>query len=108
MGYAPPSPPPRIAGTTKWSPLRSGALDKASSVVSEGVTASSRRMFASSIVWAVGGMCSVSSAVRIAYWSRMWLSLPFQTRQLLLGQSEAREMGDVLDIGTGIARPCPG
>jgi len=61
----------RIAGTTKWSPLRSGALDRASSVVSEGATASSRRMFASSIVCAVGGMCSVSSLVRMVYWSRM-------------------------------------
>ena len=41
-----------------------------------GATTSSRRMFSSSIVWAVGAMCSVSSWARTAYWSRMWLSWP--------------------------------
>ena len=43
---------------------------------SDGLATSSRRMFSSSIVWAVGAMWSVGTVARIAYWSRMWLSWP--------------------------------
>ena len=58
------------------SPSRAGALRRTASTGSDGRTTSSRRMFSSSIVWAVGGMSSVGSSARIAYWSRMWLSWP--------------------------------
>ena len=68
--------PPRIAGTTKKSPSRSGAFARTASTGRDGVATSSRRMFSSSIVWAVGGMSSVSSSASFAYWSRMWLSWP--------------------------------
>ena len=81
------------------SPSRAGALARTSSTGSDGRTTSSRRMFSSSIVWAVGGMSSVGSSARIAYWSRMWLSWPSRRRQLLVGQPEAGEVGDVLDVG---------
>ena len=66
-------------------------------------TTSSRRMFSSSIVWAVGGICVGVEPGRIAYWSRMWLSWPSSTAELLVGQAEAGEMGDVLDVGAGQA-----
>ena len=58
-------------------------------------------MFSSSIVWAVGGMSSVSSSASFAYWSRMWLSWPSSRVELLVGQAEAGEIGDVLDVGAG-------
>jgi len=59
------------------SPDRAGALRSTCSVVSDGVATSSRRMFSSSIGWAVGGMASVSSSASFAYWLRMWLSWPW-------------------------------
>ena len=83
------------------SPSRAGALARTASTGSDGLTTSSRRMFSSSIVWAVGGMSSVGSSARIAYWSRMWLSSALEPRQLLVGQPEAGEVGDVLDVGAG-------
>ena len=81
--------------------LRSGALARASSTASEGRTTSSRRMFASSIVWAVGGMCSVSRVARTRVLVEDVVELALEARQLLLGQTEAGEVGDVLDVGTG-------
>src|SRR5438445_2872761 len=55
-------------------PADSDAFASTSSTGIEGTTTSSRRMFSSSIVWAVGGIASVSSSASFAYWSRMWLS----------------------------------
>ena len=83
------------------SPSRAGALARTASTDSDGRTTSSRRMFSSSIVCAVGAMSSVGSSARIAYWSRMWLSSALEPRQLRVGQPEAREVGDVLDIRAG-------
>ena len=60
-------------------------------------------MFSSSIVWAVGGIASVSSSASFAYWSRMWFSWPSRQRQLLVGQAETGEVGDVLDVASGQA-----
>ena len=80
------------------SPSLAGALARTASTGSDGRTTSSRRMFSSSIVWAVGGMSSVGSSARIAYWSRMWLSSDLETRQLGLGQAEAGKVRDVLDV----------
>ena len=54
--------PPRIGGTTMNSPSRSAAFASTASTGSDSRAMSSRRMFSSSIVWAVGGMWSVSSA----------------------------------------------
>ena len=64
---------------------------------------SSRRMFSSSIVWAVGAIASVSSSVSRAYWSRMWLSSPSRRVELGLGQPETGQVGDVGDVGAGQA-----
>src|SRR5437879_9375262 len=57
-------------------PADSDAFASTSSTGIDGATTSSRRMFSSSIVWAVGGIDSVSSSASLAYWSRMWLSWP--------------------------------
>ena len=51
--------------------IAAGALASTVSTGSDGRTTSSRRMFSSSIVWAVGAMWSVGTVARIAYWSRM-------------------------------------
>ena len=83
------------------SPSRAGALARTASTGSDGRTTSSRRMFSSSIVWAVGGMSSVGSSARIAYWSRMWLSWPSSRASSSSVRPEAREVGDVLDVGAG-------
>ncbi len=50
------------------------------------------------MVCAVGGMSSVGSSARTAYWSTMWLSCPFESGELVVGQSEARQMSDMRDI----------
>ena len=52
------------AGTTMKSPSRAGALARTASTGSDGRATSSRRMFSSSIVWAVGAMSSVGTARR--------------------------------------------
>ena len=83
------------------SPSRAGALARTASTGSDGRTTSSRRMFSSSIVWAVGGMSSVGSSARIAYWSRMWFSCALEAGQLGVGQAQAGKVGDVLDLGAG-------
>ena len=41
------------------------------------------------------------SSARIAYWSRMWFSSPSSRRQLGVGQAQAGEVRDVLDVGAG-------
>ena len=78
-----------------------GALARTSSGDIDGPATSSRRMFSSSIVWAVGGIASVSSSASFAYWSRMWLSWPSRRASSSVGQAEAREVRDVLDVGAG-------
>ena len=58
----------------------------------------------------------MSSSASLAYWSRMWLSWPSSRAELVVGQAEAGEVGDVLDVVAGqgghdpmiAARPGPG
>ncbi len=92
-GHAPPSPP-RIAGTTKRSPSRSGALAKASSTEQRRL-ARCRRAGCSPARWSgrSAGCAQCPGRARIAYWSRMWLSWPFEARQLLLGQDRGARGG---------------
>ncbi len=103
---SPPSPP-RMAGTTTKSPSRAGALASASSTGSDGRATSSRRMFSSSIVWAVGGMASVSSSREDGVLVEDVVELALEARQLLVGQAEAGEVGDVLDVARGSGWPWP-
>ena len=55
-------------------------------------------MFSSSIVWAVGGMSSVSQLGQHRVLVEDVVELALEARQLLVGQAEAREMSDVLDV----------
>ena len=81
------------------SPSRAGALARTSSTGSDGRTTSSRRMFSSSIVWAVGGMSSVGQLGEDRVLVEDVVELALEPAQLLVAQPEASEMGDVLDVG---------
>ena len=58
-------------------------------------------MFSSSIVWAVGGIASVSSSAQLRVLVEDVVELALEPAELLLGQSEAGEIRDVLDVGAG-------
>ena len=83
------------------SPSRAGALARTASTGSDGRTTSSRRMFSSSIVWAVGGMSSVGSVGQDRVLVEDVVQLALEPGQLVVGQAEPGEMGDVLDVGAG-------
>ena len=63
-------------------------------------------MFSSSIVWAVGGMSSGRQLGQDRVLVEDVVELALETRQLVVGQPEAGEVGDVLDVGAGQAWPC--
>ena len=83
------------------SPSCSAALARTASTGSDGVTTSSRRMFSSSIVWAVGGMSSVGELGEDRVLVEDVVELALEPAQLVVGQAEAGEVGDVLDVGAG-------
>ena len=58
-------------------------------------------MFSSSIVWAVGGMCVGVELGELLVLVEDVVELALEPRQLVLGQAESREVGDVLDVGAG-------
>ena len=58
-------------------------------------------MFSSSIVWAVGGMASVSSSARIGVLVEDVVELALEPGELVVGQPEAGEVGDVRDVVAG-------
>ena len=83
------------------SPSRSGALRSTASTGSDWRTTSSRRMFSSSIVWAVGGICVRVEPGEDRVLVEDVVELALEQRELVVGQAEAGEMGDVLDVGAG-------
>ena len=93
--------PPRIAGTTRKSPSRAGAFASTASTGSDGTTTSSRRMFSSSIVWAVGAMWSVGTVGEDGVLVEDVIQLAFEAGQFVVGQPEASQVGDVFDVGSG-------
>ena len=83
------------------SPSRAGALARTASTGSDGRTTSSRRMFSSSIVWAVGGMSSVAQLGQDRVLVEDVVELRLEPGQLGVGQAQAGEVRDVLDLGAG-------
>ena len=77
------------------------ALPRTASTGSDSRATSSRRMFSSSIVWAVGGMSSVSSRAKICVLVDDVVQLALERGQLVVGQPEAGQIRDVLDVGSG-------
>ena len=57
-------------------------------------------MFSSSMVWAVGAMWSVGTVGEDRVLVEDVVELPLEPLELLVGQPEPGQMGDVLDIGT--------
>ena len=57
-------------------------------------------MFSSSIVWAVGGMSLGVEPGEDRVLVEDVVELALEQRKLVLGQAEAGEMSDVLDVGT--------
>ncbi len=58
-------------------------------------------MFSSSIVWAVGAMWSVGTVGEDRVLVEDVVELALESRELVVGQPEAGEMGDVLDVRSG-------
>ena len=81
------------------APSCSAALRRTASTGSDGRATSSRRMFSSSIVWAVGAMWSVGTVGQDRVLVEDVVELPLEPSELLVGQAEPREVSDVFDIG---------